>query len=140
MMVVEAGHGLVEQDDLGLGHERHAEVEELLLAVGQVGGEIVRDVRELQEVEEPQGALSLLGLGTTEEPAEHGHPTLLRGHQQVLQHRHLREELDELKDPGHATPGDLVGGEAGDVLALERHTAQRGPEHARDTVEERSLP
>jgi hypothetical protein len=94
-----AGHGLVEQDDLGLGHERHAEVEELLLAVGQVGGEIVCDVRELQEVEEPQGAL--LGFGTPEEPAEHGAPTFLRGHQEGFQHGHLGEELDELKGPRH---------------------------------------
>jgi len=36
--VVEAGGGLVEHEDLGLGHQRAGDFQQLLLAVGQVAG------------------------------------------------------------------------------------------------------
>ena len=45
---VDAGDRLVEQDQLRLGHQGAADLEQLLLAARQIGGRIADDVHEVQ--------------------------------------------------------------------------------------------
>ena len=80
------------------------------------------DAEVLEELESPTGRPAVLA---PEQAAEERAFPLLRREQHVLEHRHLREELDQLERPGDAAAVDEVGAEAGDVLALEAHLAGR---------------
>ena len=59
---VHAGADLVEEDDLGVDHHGAAELEQLLLAAGEVAGELVGDVADLEEVDHLVGLGAHLGL------------------------------------------------------------------------------
>jgi hypothetical protein len=136
---IDAGQGLVEEDDLGTGHERHAEVQELLLAVREIRREAVPEVDDAQVLEKlvrPSGRLRAL---TSDEPPEQGAVTLLGREQHVLEHSHLREQLDQLeraRDPAAMHP---VGAEPRDVLALEPDVAAGRAKDPGDAVEQRGL-
>ena len=49
---VDAGGGLVEQDERGIGHQHPHELDELLLAVREVAGVFPREALELHEGEQ----------------------------------------------------------------------------------------
>ena len=53
---VHARRGLVEQDQLGIGHEDADELHELLLAIGEVARELAGELLELDEAQELEGA------------------------------------------------------------------------------------
>src|SRR5690242_20171238 len=57
----------------------------------------------------------------------------------VLEHRELGEDLGDLEGACHAADDALMGGEAGDVVAVEADAAGCRREIAADQVEEGSL-
>ena len=59
---VDAGADLVEEDDLRVDHHGAAELEELLLAAGEVAGELVGHVADLEELDHVVGLGADLGL------------------------------------------------------------------------------
>src|SRR3546814_20952638 len=61
------------------------------------------------------------------------------GHDQVVAHRAVREELDALERAADTPAGPLVHRQARDVVAVELHPAGVGLEHAEDAVEEGRL-
>src|SRR6267378_3889426 len=99
---VDAGGRLVEQDQRGIGHEHAYELDELLLAVGEVARVL-------------SGQLAA--------PALRLRVRAARDDEQVLQRRQLREDADDLKGPADAAAGDLPRLEAVDALAAEAHAA-----------------
>src|SRR3990172_2894059 len=124
---VDTGRRLVEQDQLGIGHEHADELDELLLAVGQVARVLVRQPLELDEPQQLLGAPTRLGV------AGRGH------YQQVLERRELGEHADHLEGAPHSAVEDLVRLEPVDALALEADFAGVPRFHARNAVEERGL-
>ena len=60
---IDAGAGLVEQHEPRRGHERHRDVDELLLTVGQRSGERVRDVLQPEELDHLVGVVPEPGIG-----------------------------------------------------------------------------
>ena len=59
LLEVHAGHRLVEQQQLGLGRERAAELDALLQAVGQLADRRLADVLDLQEVDDALDRLAM---------------------------------------------------------------------------------
>ena len=59
--------------------------------------------------------------------------------QQVVEHRHLREQLDVLERAGDAQGGDLVRAQTLDAAALPADVADLGDVHLADGVEDRGL-
>src|SRR5215470_2995528 len=135
-----AAGGLVEEDDLRLEREGRGHVEELLVPLRELARQRVGLVAKIEEGRD----LERLALdaamarqrrekaGSESEPRHHGGL-------QRLEHRELGEDLDELKAPGHAEPGQGHGADAADVSALEAHAAGAGREHAREHVDEGRL-
>src|ERR687895_634442 len=133
---VDAARRLVEQDRLRVGHQHAGELEQLLLAVGEVARLDALEVIDTHPREPAAGALDRLWVARAAQPREAGAPD---GDQQVLEHRHAGEDAAQLEaapDPG---PGDPVGRLAGDVLAAVAGPPGVRPDHARDAVEERRL-
>ena len=62
---VEVGQRLVEQEELGVAHQRPAHRDALALAARQLAGLAVEQVVDLQELRDPRTALSRSGLGTS---------------------------------------------------------------------------
>ena len=138
-LVGHAGHRLVEQQQLGVLHQQHADLQPLLLAVaqgagrpphglGQVDG--VQHLREAValpavEAEEHRGLDALVGLERQLQVLEHGEP---------LEHRRLLELAAD------AQLRDLRLGVAQQVdRAAEEHGAGIGPGLAGDDVHQRGL-
>src|SRR3972149_2261657 len=120
--------GLIQEDQLGIGHQDPDELQELLLAVGEVAGIFPLEAVELDEAEEVQGAVM-------------GFPPLSPGDdEQVLQRRHLRKDPDDLEGAAHASEGDPVRRKAVDPLPLEADLSGVPPVNAGDEVEEGRLP
>ncbi|ORE91538.1 membrane associated protein [Stappia sp. 22II-S9-Z10] len=142
---VHACADFVEEDDLGVHHHRAAELQELLLAAGEVFRPLVREVGEGEEVEHLVRLLAQrLFVGGDAAGAKPGVDEVfprLRGrhHHQILAHRQRVELLGELKGAQQAAPEELVRGEAGDVLAVQPHGAGGRRIEPGDDVEERRL-
>src|SRR5207248_8294096 len=69
LLEIHAGHRLVEQQELGLGGERAAELDALLQAVGQLADRDLADVLDLEEIDDALdhlAVLELLALGRAE--------------------------------------------------------------------------
>jgi hypothetical protein len=66
------------------------------------------------------------------------HPDVAAG-EDVVEHRHVREEGDVLEGAGDAQLGGLVGLHPHDRLALPADVALLGPVHLVDAVEDRRL-
>src|SRR5712691_4073113 len=113
---VHAGSGLVQQDQLWVGHQHADELQQLLLPVGEVPGVLVPEPVERHEPEQflrpPAGRL--------EGPPSH--------HQEVFQRSQLREDPDDLKGASNPAAGHLVRLEAVNALALEANLPLVAPE------------
>src|SRR5947208_2900929 len=113
---VHAGRRLVEQDQVGVGHERPGELQELLRPVGKAPAVLGAQMREVDERDE------LLG-PRARDPIGHVEP----GHREhILEDRHLPEDARDLERPRDAPAEDLVGLEAGEVLSPVEHLAAVG--------------
>src|SRR6267143_2092864 len=124
---VDAGGRLVEQDQRGIGHEHAYELDELLLAVGEVARVLSGQLAEPHELQQLAA------------PALRLRVRAARDDEQVLQRRQLREDADDLEGPADAAAGDLPGLEAVDALAAEAHAAGVEALDAGDAVEQRRL-
>src|SRR6185503_16354842 len=122
------------------------QLEALLIAVGEVPGELAAPVLEPHALEErghpPVGLVALAAEpGCPEErPEEAGPGASVPRDPHVLAHREVAEEADVLERPGDAEPGARVRGKQGDRPAAETHLARRRPVEPRDDVEDGSLP
>src|SRR5439155_4295272 len=106
----EPRHGLVEQEQAGLGGERPRDLEPLLVREGQVRRDHALSRREPGELEEPERARPRLA-----------DPRVARERSadDVLEHRHPAECAHELPGAGDAEPRDALWAGAGDVGAGE---------------------
>src|SRR5438445_4930120 len=134
---VHAAGGLIEQDELGLGHEHGAELEQLALPVGQRSAESVRDVSDVQELEHLHGTGPLAApVSAREQCAEAFAPD---GHEHVFQGGEPREDARQLKGATDAELVDPVRTEAVDGLGLESDRAGVFGDEAGDHVEDGGL-
>ena len=115
---VHGGRRLVEQDQLGVGHERGREGEELALAVGEAARRRGGPRRQPHRVEQLARPLDRGGLEPPHPRRAHqpGRAALLlvllQEHEQVLERGEAREHADELEGTAHAEPRDAVRGRA----------------------------
>ena len=140
------GHRLVQQQHRGLGHQGACELEQLALPAREHSRVLVRELAELEDLEQLLGALAHLALPrprgsrSQHEVVEVLAGLVRSGQHHVVDHRHLRERLGDLEGAHHAEPRDHVGWPAHDLLALEQDRSALGPVEAGDHVEERGLP
>ena len=142
---VHAGDGLVEQQQLRIGHQRHAELEQLLLPVGQRVGERGRMRGEPELVEHLHGTRAHLRLMPPclrqaqrfGKRAEAGRR--LGGGEQVVHHREAREHLELLERATHARPHHIDRPQRGELGGPEGDASAVGALEAADAVEERAL-
>ena len=116
---VERARGLVEEHDVGLHRQGARDGHALLLAAGELVGEVVGALGETDAGELLTGdARGLLGAAT-----QH----LLLGEHDVVQGVEVREQVELLEHHAHALADVVdVGLGVGDVLALEDNPAARG--------------
>src|SRR5512138_1479063 len=131
-----AGHGLVQQQQLGLEGERCGDLERPLAPVGQLagrgvgeGGEAdVGEVRLRLVVEAAQHRLGAPEVEALSAPA-------LQGDTDVLQRRHVGKHRGDLERADEAEAGYVGGREAGDVLPLVDDAAGGGLQELGEQVE-----
>ena len=123
---------------------------ELLLPVGEVAHTAPPHGLELQKVDDPLHLLPMLDLPrllaspvetTAQNAASH---VDVPAEHQVVQHRHVLEQLDVLERTGDPQPGDAVRCEAVDTMrpaltVRERDRALLGPVQPAQTVEQARL-
>ena len=134
-----AGGRLIEAEQLRLGGERDADLEVALLAVREVGGELVGLVEQTHRLQH--------GLGLVDEIAvvavvlEHAPavPPRLGGNAHVLKRGGVGQDVGDLVRAGDALLRDAVGRQAGDILAIEDDAAGGRAQHTGQAIEERAL-
>src|SRR5207237_9990976 len=121
---------LVEENESRRRHERARDGHHLLLATRHRARRLAAALAE-------DGKQRVDAL----ERAGHARGIALRvgAHLEVLEHRHLREDDAALRHIGEAAAQDEVGPHAGDLLAVEDHTALARAEEADDRLERRRL-
>ena len=124
LFCVHAGERLVEQHELGVGGQRHGHAQRALVTVGQVGGKLVGELpqaEELKDVERflisgsfggavaPQNAVdeAALGAAVTAEP-------------DVVEDTELMKQGGALKGPDQPQLGEAAGRVPRDVLPRDR--------------------
>ena len=129
--------GLVEHDRLRVAHQHPGELEQLLLAVGEVaglGGLEVVDARPAGQGSRARAISSGVAHGGSRASSPSAH-----GDQHVLQHGHPGEDAAELEAAADPGAGDPVGREPGHLAVAVGHRPGVGLDHAGDAVEERRL-
>ncbi len=124
---IQAGRGLVEAEQDGIGAHGAGDLEPALCAVGQLAGRVVGAVGEADLVQPVLGELdrprfSPRAIAADAEHAEEGHARgehqrVVLGDEQVLQHRHALEQADVLEGAGHL--GLAVDPEVGEPFQQE---------------------
>ena len=142
---VDPGHRLVEEQEAGLRHQRPGELEQLALASGEGARVLVRELGQVEHVEQLDRLLVDLALARApaERPEDHVGEPLARlvGRRQhhVVDHRHRRQRLGDLEGPHHSQPGDHVRRSPLDLAAVEHRPAAIRAVEAGDQVEEGRL-
>src|SRR5262245_11259841 len=130
---------LVEQEEARRGDQRHADLEQRDVTIGERAG-LASGERGKPDLLER--ALDLLGgaaiMCGRAERVEEALPGVA-GDPQVLRHRKLREHALDLQRAFDAEPADLVRLEPGDLATVEEDPAGVGREQAGYQVEERGL-
>ena len=134
-----AGHRLVEQQQLGVLHQQHADLEPLLLPVAQVAGQTPHMLAQVDGLQHLEQAVALCRI----EREEHRGAHRLVGFQrqlQVLEHGELLEHRRLLELAPDAHLRDLGFGVAQQVdRAAEENPPLIGPRLAGDDVHHRRL-
>src|SRR5215468_10213709 len=140
---IDTGYGLVEQDEARLGHERAADLEELLLAAGERRGRIVGHAGKIESAGYrrrplPQG---LFAVRHHRRPGKRS-PERLAGLARSIEHEVLedgqaREASCDLKGAHEPSPGDAMRSFRGHVVAVEDDPARLWWDEARNAVEQR---
>ena len=134
-----AGGRLVEAEQFRLGGERDADLQIALLAMRQIGGQLVGLAEQADRVERALGLLVDVGEGAVMREHVPAVPARLRGDAHVFQRRGVGQDVGDLVGAGDALLRDCVRGQAGDVLAVEHDAAAGRPQHAGQAIEERAL-
>src|ERR1051325_1941827 len=114
-------------------------VEQLLLAVAQAAGFLLRERAEAKEFDHPVGCFAEASVAPSNEAPPHRLLVFLPGEDQVLAHRQLREHLQQLEGAADPEAVELAGPHAGDAAAVDAHLPRRRRELAEDAVEQRRL-
>src|SRR5882762_10409826 len=131
---------LVEQDDLGPQRECRGDVEQLLVALREVSREGAALVAQAEQL----GDLERLALHVAvarerrEQPGAAPEPGDDRGLQR-LEHREVREDVNQLERSGHAEPCEPHRPEPVDRTLLEVHGAGGGRREPGEDVDQRGL-
>ena len=139
---VHAGHGLIEQQQGGFGHQGAADLEQFLLPAGQLGRALVRHARQVQALGDGVGTRAQLGLaaagcgGAQQRGQDALTRLVLTVQQQVLQHGQAREAPRYLKAAHQAGGGDAIRPPARDRPAVEADAAGVRRHQAGDAVEQ----
>ena len=145
IMVVDRGGRLVQQQQLGVGHQRRREGQQLPLAVGERARRRASPRAQPHRLEQAPRPLhrGRLQPAHPRRPHQASHEAfllvLLEERQQVLQGGEPREHAHQLEGASDAEPRDPMRGGAGHVLAAEEHPAAVGRQIAGHAVEQRGL-
>jgi hypothetical protein len=110
-----AGHGFVQQQQVGLHGEHPTELDALLYPVGQLTHRLPAVLLDLQQVDHPLHRFARIDLvlnGGPEEEAAGEHAGLLvdvSTEEQVVQHAQAREQAQVLEGSRQPVPHDVVG-------------------------------
>ena len=128
----EARGGFVEQDELGIQRQCAANLQQALLAVGQVARFFVGKRRQAHKRQDAGSAHARIALftGVARGVQHHVHDIaaerVVQAHEDVFNDRHLAKELDILESARHAGSSNLRRGAAGEGLAFEGDGAASG--------------
>src|SRR5207245_7228220 len=128
---MDGGERLVEHDELGLGHEAAAELDELLLATRELSDVLVCVSREAKN---RQHLARSLARSCSRESCRS------TGDLEVLQRGQPTADVHLMEHPHHAGAEDLVGPAAGDALTEEPDPPPPRRIAARDAMDQRRLP
>lgn len=127
--VIQGPRGLVAQEQLGLLRDGAGDRDPLLLAAGELTGEVVEPLAQPHLAQGLRGVEMIVGY--------------LRGEFDVLQRRKAGYEVVELEDEadvGAPVHDELLVRQPRDIAAVHQHRALRGRVHAAQDVERRGLP
>ena len=130
------GDRLVEQQHPGVLHQQHADLQPLLLTVGQHAGRLVPLAGEGDGL---QGLLDDVGNATPDPEQRQRGASGSGGDVEVLQHTQFGEDAGGLEGAADAQPGDLVG-LAADQLGGPVVRRPGGRDQAGQRVDDRRLP
>src|SRR5439155_11756708 len=135
----------VEKEEIGVGHERGGEGEELALTVGEAAGAGVGLVGQSDEIEQPARPLDGLRLESlqargAEQPRQQVLLlVLLEEDEKVLERAEAREDAHLLERAPDPQARHAMWRGVGQVAAAEQHATAVGRKVAGDAVEERGL-
>src|SRR3569833_1925476 len=131
---------LIEQEQLGLGNQRHAALEQGRVAIGEGAGRASGDGAQAALLQGPVDTLA--GGHVAGGVAERMQEALgaLAGDPEVFRDGLPREYAFDLKRPLDAEAADLMGRQAGNVAPAEKDLAGRRMQQTGNQVEERRLP
>ena len=107
-----AGGRLVEAQELRLGGERDADLEIALLAVREIGGELVGLAAQADRLQHGFGLLDDVAIGAVVAQHAPAVPARLRGDADVLERGGVGQDVGDLVGAGDALAGDAVGRQA----------------------------
>ena len=135
-----AGRRLVEQQHARPAGDGDRDLQQPLLAIGQHRGAFLDDVGEVKTLEDFDG------FGHQVRPAADDAPPVEAlaapfGDRQTdgLERRQVAEQLVDLEGADDAEPHALVGGNIGDVLAVEQDASAARLHHAGEQIDQRGL-
>ena len=134
-----AGGGLVEQQHLGIEHQRQRDIEQLLVAMRQRRRGPVALAGEPEQFHRVLGAIA--GFGQRKPSMHHAGAALIGadGGQHRLLHRERRENAGDLEGAADAVAHDLGRRAPGQIDAIEQDLAGIRLQRAGDQIEERAL-
>ena len=127
---VQVAGGFVGQQQLGVVDEGAGHAHALLLAAGELAGQVRGPVGEADAVKGLEGFLLV------------GHRVVVLGDHHVFEGRQVADEVELLEDEADGTAahlGELVGGQVGDVVPVEHDGALGSGVHGTDDVHEGGL-
>src|SRR5215471_14070009 len=142
---IEAGCGLIQQQQPGASTQRARQLHHLAHAVGQPGDALLAVVGKIEKVDDLFHRLAMAQLLAAHTAGEQHlvediwPSAAVAADQQVLQHGSVLEEFDVLEGAGDAAPGDRVWWHARNVFASEHQLAADRLVDAADQVENGAL-
>ena len=134
-----AASRFIEQQQFGLGRDRHADFEQRDIAVGECARLPVGKTGESELFEYALDYFATLAVARGR-PKRIQHAAFgLRGDPQIVGHTELVEYALHLQGARDAEPTDPVRLQSGDLLAGEEHAAFVGRKETRDEIKQRGL-
>jgi hypothetical protein len=135
-----AGRGLVEQQHLRPGGERERDLEEPLLAIGELAGRSMAVRSELQREQDRMRLLDRIPIGRQLPPPGSGAAAPFAHRQgDRLERTQMGKQRVDLERAHQAALDASFGTERRDLLAAEKNLSAVGFEHAGDQIDQRGL-